>query len=189
MRIYLITHPDTVVDRKKPIKKWKISQYGWKQVKKLAKRSFWREVRCIYVSSEQKAKLAGEFLAKTHKIPLSTVKGIEEIDRSSTEYLREKELRVNINTFYAEPAKSARGWETANHALERTIGAIASIIHTSVKKQYGCIAIVTHGVTANLYVARMKRVIPSVNSGQRKTGSLLIIDTDRNRISSGWRPY
>ncbi len=188
-RIYLITHPDTVIDSKRPINLWRISRQGQKQVKTLSSNNFWRDVECIFASTEPKAKIAAEAWAIIHKIPLRLTKGIEEIDRSSTEYLPKRQLLNNIKSFYCKPRERVRGWESAEHALKRMIAAMTRIERYSSQKGYVCIAVVTHGVVGNLYVAYLRKIIATLETGQRSPGSWLIIDSRKKRIGSHWNPY
>ncbi|HLC39749.1 MAG TPA: histidine phosphatase family protein [archaeon] len=188
MKIYLITHPDTVPTSEKVPPKWKISEDGWKQVRSLAKRKFWSEVEFIYASTEPKAHLAGRYWAKKHRIPMKIVEGIDEI-RKRNQFLRKKQLWENVDYFYANPAKSARGWETARNCLERMLKAFNRIVSTEKKKKRKAIAVVSHGAVANLYVCHLKKIKPSRKVGQKKIGSWIVIDTDRKKVLTKWRAY
>jgi len=186
MLIYLITHPATKVEKTNP-NKWKISREGWKQVKNLAKKRFWNDVEFIFASTERKANNAAEYWSKKYKIPMKIVKGIEEVN--NRKYLPEKELWKNIDLFFAEPSRNARGWETANHCKERMINTMNKIIKKARKKHCKAIAIVSHGVVANLYICNFKKIRANFSTGQKKIGSWIIIDAEKKKVLSSWQTY
>ena len=100
MKIYLITHPDTVVSSKIPPSKWKISRDGWRQVRNLGRKDFWKEVSFIFASREPKANLAAKHWSKKRNIPMKIVDGIEEMN--PRRFLRRSVLIKNDVLFYKE---------------------------------------------------------------------------------------
>ena len=187
MKIYLITHPDTVIDSQRPINRWKISKDGWKQVKNLGKKRFWNNVEFIYASTEPKANLSARYWSKNHNIRMKIVAGIDEVN--DRKFLPKKKLWENADLFYAAPRKSAGGWETAENCLKRMVKSINRIKNESKRKKYQSIAIVSHGAVANIYVCHLKKVRASVKTGQKKIGSWIIIDAGKNKILTKWQAY
>lgn len=187
MKIYLITHPDTVINRRLRQEKWKISRDGWKQVRNLGKKKFWKDVEFIFTSTEPKANLSAKYWSKKHNIPMKIVNGIEEID--NRKFLPKKKLSKNLDLFYAEPSKHAGDWETAEHCLKRMIKAINKTRGESRKKHYKGIAIVSHGAAANLYVCHLKKILPNASTGQKKIGSWIKINSEKQKVLSKWQSY
>lgn len=174
------------IDPNTPVNEWSVSEEGWKQVENLSKEPFWKEVDIIFASTEQKANKAAEFWSRKFKIPFKIVDGIEEIDRSSTGFMKEIELWKIVDEFYAKPAERVRGWESANECLERMEKTINRIIKENPDKN---LAIVSHGAVGNLYASFIKSIKPSRSTGQTTIGSWFVLDLETNKIISDWRGY
>lgn len=189
-RLIYITHPETVIDPQFPIKQWKISENGWKQVRHLVKLPFWEEVDTIYSSSENKALRTAEQI-ESHwgnlkfPIPFGNEE-LEEVDRSATGFLKKDDYEKTMRKFFSHPEKSLNGWETANAATKRTIKVVSQIMEENVDKT---IAIVGHGIVGGLLICSLKNIPPTETMLQKRLGSILQIDWDKKRLLSMWVSY
>ena len=185
MKLYFITHPAVNIDPKTPVSRWDISKEGWKQVERLSKEAFWKEVGAIFASTEPKANMAAEFWSKKFNIPMKVVDGIQEINRSSTGFLPDEEHAEIVNGFYENPTKRIRGWESANECIDRMNNAMNKIIDESKGNN---VAVVSHGAVGNLYVCYIMNIKPSPRTVQKKIGSWAVINVGTKQIS-GWKDY
>lgn len=187
MKIYLITHPDTVVDRDLRPEKWKISRDGWSQVRNLSKKKFWDEISFIFASVEPKANLAARYWSEKHGIPMAIFRGIEEI--RNRQYVPKRKLLKVADAFYSHPEKNSGTWETADHCLKRMKKSFKKILEQSKKRNCSAIAVVSHGAVSNLYVCDMRKIPASAAKGQKKIGSWIVIDAKKRKVVSKWHAY
>lgn len=187
MKIYLITHPDTVIDSGLRPEKWKISRDGWKQVRSLSRKKFWSEINFIFASIEPKANLPAKYWSEKHGIPMAIFRGIEEI--RSRRYVPKRRLLKVADAFYSHPEKNSGTWETADHCLKRMKKSFKKILEESKKKGYNAIAVVSHGTVSNLYVCDMKKIPATERRGQKKIGSWILIDAKKRKVISKWHAY
>ena len=107
-KVYLITHPDVIIDPAVPIPQWPLSPLGKQRMQKLLLQPWVHSVGSIYSSTEQKAVDGAEILA--HDLSLAPTQMLElgEIDRSSTGYLPYSEHMAIVDQFFAHPTKASR---------------------------------------------------------------------------------
>jgi broad specificity phosphatase PhoE len=86
-------------------------------------------VRHIFSSSERKARDAAQLLTDGIGLHVyDVIHGLGENDRSATGYLPQQEFEAMVDTFFAQPQTSVRGWEPAADAQARIVGAVEQAI-------------------------------------------------------------
>jgi broad specificity phosphatase PhoE len=113
--LYLIRHPDTMVDERRPLEEWQLSKEGGRQLEALLKQPFWRQVRHVYSSTEPKAAAVAQKAAETHGVPFSLHDDLRELRR--TGFVAEYERMVE--SVLGTPGREVGGWESLESALGR----------------------------------------------------------------------
>ncbi|KKR48417.1 MAG: hypothetical protein UT86_C0005G0001 [Candidatus Magasanikbacteria bacterium GW2011_GWC2_40_17] len=185
-KLFLITHPDVVIDPKQAIDEWVLSEKGIDRAKALMNESFWNNISVIYSSTESKAKTVAEMAAHKFGIPIFEKKCLVEIDRSSTGFMPFDEFMIVVNDFFKNPDKSCKGWETARAAMNRVSECTEQIMQ---KHPGENIALVGHGAAFALLLSYIKGVEPTFDLCQDGVGFVSEIDWDKREIISMWEKY
>ncbi len=185
-KLFLITHPDVVIDPKQAIDEWVLSEKGIDRAKALTDIQFWNDISVIYSSTEPKAKTVAEMAAHKFAIPIFENKCLVEIDRSSTGFMPFDEFMTVQKDFFNNPDRSCRGWETAHAAIKR----VSECTEQIMKKHAGeNIALVGHGAAFALLLSYIKGVEPTFDLCQDGVGFVSEIDWDKREIISMWEKY
>ncbi len=185
-KLFLITHPDVVIDPKEAIDEWQLSEKGLERAKDLMKKVFWKEIVAIYSSPERKAKAVAEMASEKFGIPLLLKEDLREIDRSSTGFMPYDDFMSAVNEFFRKPDDSCRGWETARAARQRVSDCTESIMG---EHPGGSISLIGHGAAFALLLSHIKNVEPSFDLCQDGVGFIAEIDWERKEIVSPWEKY
>jgi broad specificity phosphatase PhoE len=147
--VYLVTHPDVTIDPCIPVPDWPLSERGRARMLAMAAHPWSKGIRCIFASSERKARDGAQILAQGLGLGgYSVVADLRENDRSATGYLPKQEFEATADAFFSRPQESVRGWEPAVAAQPRIICAVEQIV--SQARTDGDLAIVGHGGTGTL---------------------------------------
>lgn len=185
-KLFLITHPDVVIDPNQSIDEWALSQKGLDRAKDLMTETFWKDISVIYTSTEPKAKTVAEIAARKFNIPIFEKKCLVEIDRSSTGFMPYNEFMETVMSFFKNPDKSCRGWETARAAMKRVSSCVEDMMQKSREKN---VVLVGHGAAFALLLSYIKSVEPSFDLCQDGVGFISEIDWGKREIISSWREY
>lgn len=155
-RAYFLTHPNVVMDPTVPVPQWPLSDRGKSRVRAGLEQPWVRELTAIYTSAERKALDTAGILAAHAGLAWSVVEDLGENDRSATGFLPPPEFERMADAFFANPDESARGWESARHAQQRIVAAVARIAAND--RTSGAIAIVSHGAVGTLLYCHLAGV-------------------------------
>jgi broad specificity phosphatase PhoE len=147
-RAYFVTHPNVVIDPALPVPEWPLSELGKTRVQAGLHQPWIDELSAIYTSAERKALDTAEILAAHLHVTYSVLEELGENDRSATGFLPPPEFERMADAFFANPDRSTGGWETARHAQQRIVAAVAKIVATD--RTSGSLAIVSHGAVGTL---------------------------------------
>lgn len=185
-KLFLITHPDVVIDPKQAIDEWILSEKGIDRAKALMSEPFWKDISAIYSSTEPKARAVAEMAAHKFYIPIFERECLVEIDRSSTGFMPFDEFMTVVNDFFKNPDKSCKGWETARAAMKR----VSECTEQIMKKHTGeNIALVGHGAAFALLLSYIKGVEPTFDLCQDGVGFVSELDWGKREIISVWGKY
>lgn len=185
--IYFITHPEVVVDSAIPVPQWPLSERGRERMQASLRLPWVAGIRAVHSSTEQKAVDGAEILAGHLGLPFQQIEALGENDRSATGYLPGPEFEATADQFFARPAESVRGWETAEHAQRRVVTAVDEILRS--QQPGGDIAIVSHGAAGTLLLCHLAgwaidRAHDQPGAGG---GNYFAFGEDRS-VAHGWRP-
>ena len=152
--VYVITHPEVVIDPNAPVPRWPLSELGRKRMTRLVDASWLQHVTAVYSSDEQKAVDGAKILADHLSLPVIEFDGLEEVDRSSTGYMPEKEHDRNGRMLFLYPEESIDGWERAVDAQKRMVDAVTKLIKGD--QTTGDLVIVTHGAVGSFLNSHLK---------------------------------
>ncbi|HEY0884177.1 MAG TPA: histidine phosphatase family protein [Ramlibacter sp.] len=155
-RACFLTHPNVVVDPALPVPQWPLSDLGRSRVRAGLDQPWVRELTAIYTSAERKALDTAAILAAHVGLTCSVVEDLGENDRSATGFLPPPEFERMADAFFANPDESVRGWESARHAQQRVVAAVAQIVAGD--RTSGSLAIVSHGAVGTLLYCHLSGV-------------------------------
>lgn len=186
--VYLITHPNVVINPEVPVPQWPLSERGQQRMKQLLSQPWIDNIGSIYSSAEQKAMDGARILAEHLAMEFDVINDLGEIDRSSTGYLPRTEHQIAADKLFRFPNQSIRGWETALAAQQRMVKAIHTLIEND--KSTGDIAIVSHGGVAALYLCYLKAcpIDRGYEQPGTKGGNYYCFEAQSKLLVHGWQP-
>lgn len=150
MKLYLIRHAHTQIDRNEDAKAWALSDVGQQQATQLATLPFWNDVAGIVLSSEAKTRLTITPVLATRRIPIHVDTRLDELHRSG--WMGTDAYAAHVRRVFAYPNQAAGEWESAADALTRVRAAIADFCQIYPNQT---VALVGHGLTLSLYRAHL----------------------------------
>lgn len=143
-----LTHPQVLMEPLKDVRAWSLNEVGSNRVASLAARlGSLSGTRRVVSSDETKALETAMPLALALGVALEVRPRMHENDRSATGFLPPQEFEAVADQFFAEPATSVRGWETAEDAQLRIVAEVKACLAGS---QDGDILFVGHGGVGTL---------------------------------------
>ncbi len=127
IHVYL-SHPQVLIDPDVAVPDWGLNEIGRSRTRALAKAPWLGGVRRIVASTETKARETAAILGDALGVGVETAADLHENDRSSTGYLPPAAFEGLADAFFAEPATSIRGWETAVAAQRRIVRAVGDVL-------------------------------------------------------------
>lgn len=185
MALIFITHPEVVVDPETPVPRWRLSENGIARMRAFVASAAVDAVAEVWASTETKAIEAAGVLAARFGLPVQVHPDLGENDRSATGFLPPDIFEAVADAFFANPAESVRGWETANAAQGRVINVVDGILARR-GKQPGDVAIVAHGAVGTLLLCKLLGEPISRTRDQAFQGHYWTLETVERRILHGW---
>jgi broad specificity phosphatase PhoE len=186
--VYFITHPDVLIDPAVPVPEWPLSRRGQQRMSRALALSWVGGVGAIWCSTERKARDAADVLARHLGLPVAELADLGENDRSATGYLPRAEFEAVANEFFAHPARSVRGWETAIDAQRRIVSAVDELLTASAVNR-GDTAIVAHGGVGTLQLCYLRgdTISRAHDQPPNNGGNYFAFDFESRRLLHGWR--
>ncbi|MFK7801077.1 MAG: histidine phosphatase family protein [Anaerolineae bacterium] len=185
--VYVITHPDVVIDPNVPVPNWPLSVKGRQRMENLLDEPWLKTITAVYSSDERKALDGAMILADQLGLTVIQQAGLEEVDRSSTGYLPVEQHDFNAELLFKHPADSVDGWETAEHAQKRMVAAVDQLIQAD--QTAGSLVIVTHGAVGSFLMSHLRKASitiadsPNVSGG----GGIFSFDSETKTVLSDWQ--
>jgi broad specificity phosphatase PhoE len=148
--LILVKHSLPEVLEAIPAREWTLSEEGRNRARKLAEILLPYQPEVIASSMEPKAQETASILAENLRLPVHTVEGLQEHDRSSSLYYSTVEFQKLVQKFFEKPDILVFGSETATQSLVRFQRAVESIL-ISCKSEN--VIIVSHGTVISLFVS------------------------------------
>lgn len=186
-KLVFISHPNVVISKDVPVTQWPLSPPGRARMTAGLSQPWIADLSAVYCSAEQKAMDGAEILAHHLGLNYSAIHELGENDRSSTGYLPPDEFERVADQFFAKPAESVRGWETAQAAQQRIVEAVHALARADTST--GLIAIVSHGAVGTLLHCHLtgqpisRRWDQPPNGG----GNFYMFELNPARALGGWQ--
>jgi broad specificity phosphatase PhoE len=155
-KLILIKHALPILEASKAAKEWKLGDKGKAQASLLAKKMKFYLPFSLFSSDEAKAQATGEIISTESGLNLTTVKGLEEIDRPVLPLLSQQEHRDLNKGIFEEPERAVIGKESANQALDRFSQAIRENVEIILINRN--VVIVSHGTVISLFVEKYNNI-------------------------------
>lgn len=128
MRALYVTHPQVMMDANVPVPLWGLSDQGRQRAARFAQSGVVPRGAMIFSSRERKALELAELLATQAGTAVLSDHLMGENDRSATGFLPPELFEATADRFFAEPDNSVDGWERANDAQRRIVGAVTTAL-------------------------------------------------------------
>lgn len=185
MRALFVTHPEVVVDPASPVTDWRLSDLGRARALAFARSPVVAGVDRLVASTERKAVETATILGEALGLPPATDAALGENDRSATGFLPPEEFERTADEFFARPAESVRGWETAAAAQRRVVAAVRRIAAAHPDES---VVFLAHGAVGSLLLCDLLGVPVSRSLDQPRQGCWYAFDPATWVAESGWRP-
>lgn len=182
-----ISHPQVVIDPAVPVPHWPLNATGQARVAALAASGALAGTQAVFSSTETKALNTAEPLAAALGLSVQAHEEMGENDRSATGFLPGPKFEQTADAFFAAPAVSVRGWETAQSAQQRIVAAITTSLMTCPN---GDVLFVGHGAVGTLLYCHLKNLPISRTHDQGTSGGgcFLQFNLDTPHDITGWQP-
>jgi broad specificity phosphatase PhoE len=129
---------------------WGLSDIGRTRTIAMLAQPWLASVVRVLSSAETKAVETAEILAGKTGVTLEIVEALHENDRSSTGFVPPDRFEEIANAFFQSPNVSVLGWETAQHAQDRVMGALAPLLEFASQSNAGDVVVAAHGAVGTL---------------------------------------
>lgn len=180
-----LTHPQVNIDPATPVPSWGLSIAGQRRVEKLVSAGWLKGTTQIVSSAERKALETAEPIAVALGVQIEIREAMHENDRTATGFLPPREFEGVANEFFAEPTRSARGWERAVDAQARIVRESELVLS---RLQQGHVLFVGHGAVGTLmfcYYADLS--ISRVHDQPPGGGHYFSLVKETRRVLHPWR--
>lgn len=183
-----LTHPQVLIEPMKDVRRWSLNPVGRERVSALAARlGALSGTRRVVSSDETKAIETASPLARALGVTLEIRPRMHENDRSATGFLPPSEFEAVADQFFAEPAKSVRGWETAQGAQRRIVTEVEACL---ADPQEGDVLVVGHGGVGTLLFCALSdiKIDRRFDPGPGGGGCWFAFDAHDRMPRRGWQP-
>ena len=181
-----LSHPQVNIDPDTPIGLWGLSEQGIARVNFLATSLALGGTKSVISSAEAKAVETARPLAQMLSAQFEIHADMHEHDRSSTGYLPRPEFETTADAFFAEPAKSIRGWERAVDAQARICRTVEAALQHAPK---GDVLFTGHGAVGTLlFCALAGKAISRKHDQPDGGGNAFAFDRHTREILHRWTP-
>ncbi|MET0360002.1 MAG: histidine phosphatase family protein [Pararhizobium sp.] len=180
-----ISHPEVAIDPDVPIPRWGLSEKGRERARIAAASGWARRLGRIVSSDETKALETAGLLAEASGSSVDVLEDSGENDRSATGFLPPAEFEAAADRFFADPAVSFRGWETAQDAQSRIVRVVTALLDAHDPSIP--IAIIGHGGVGTLLYCHLSGIpISRAHDQGPGGGNLFAFPLARRRPVCKW---
>ena len=183
-----LTHPQVLMEPLKDVRAWSLNEVGSNRVASLAAQlGSLSGTRRVVSSDETKALETATPLASALGVALEVRPRMHENDRSATGFLPPQEFEAVADQFFAKPAVSVRGWETAEDAQRRIVAEVEACL---TGPQEGDILFVGHGGVGTLLFCALSGIgiDRRFDQGSGGGGCWFAFDSQFRIPQRGWQP-
>ena len=184
-KIYFISHPEVIIDKKVPVPQWDLSETGLQRLQAMLTQPWVESINHVFSSNERKAITTADILAAHLGKNIGRIEDLGEMDRSATGMLEQPEFSQVVEQFFAKPEESIRGWERAVDAQSRILKAVeiaeGGILATD------NIALVSHGGVGSLLLSYLKGTKITRTDDQPSQGHYFVFARNTKQIIHAWK--
>lgn len=156
--LILIKHAMPQIDPQRPAAEWSLSLEGQAAALALAGQLDVWSPAVVVTSEEPKASETGRLLAEARGLPVASVPGLHEHDRTQEPFEPDADrFREQVAHFFAEPDQQVYGAESANDAYARFGAAVDGVMAQYAGQN---VAVVAHGTVISLFASQRAGVEP-----------------------------
>lgn len=182
-----LSHPQVQVDPAVPVPQWSLSPTGRARVQQLTSAPWLRDVGRILSSPETKAAETASILADHLGLAVEVRSGTGEIDRSATGFVPAGRHEALADACFADPERSAGGWERAIDAQARIATALADVLAPPVDEPHD-VLVVGHGGVGTLLYCQLAGLAIDRRHDQPNQGNHWSYDRVLRQVVHPWRP-
>lgn len=183
--VFIISHPEVIVDPAKPVPRWSLSAKGIARMRHFVASDALSDVSAVWSSTEAKAIEAAGLLCARFGVALGVHEGLGENDRSATGFVPPTEFEQLADQFFAQPEVSTRGWERAVDAQTRICAAVDTIL---AQHKAGDLAIICHGAVGTLLMCHYLGEPISRIKDQPFQGHFWAFARETREVLHPWQP-
>ncbi len=144
----------------------------------------------IVSSDERKAVETAQFVAEHLGLEVEVRATSGEVDRSATGFIDRARHDELADRLFADPARSADGWERAVDAQDRVVEALADLLTPTVQSagQTADVMVVGHGGVGTLLYCRLAGLEIDRRHDQSGQGHYWSYDRESATVTNSWRP-
>ncbi|MEL6891856.1 MAG: histidine phosphatase family protein [Actinomycetota bacterium] len=185
--LHYVSHPNVVIDPDVPVPSWGLSDEGRRRARAMLDQPWLASVRRIVSSAEAKAEETADIVGERLGIEAEVRPSTGEIDRSATGYVSHERHEELADRVFAEPERSADGWETAIAAQERVVSALVDLLDDDGARG-GDVLVVGHGGVGTLLLCHLAMVPIDRRHDQPGQGHHWAFDRAAGRLVHAWEP-
>ncbi len=189
-----ISHADVAKDPHVPVPRWGLDDTGRRRVAVLAEQPWLAAVGRFVCSAETKAIETATILAERWQRPIEIRPETGETDRSATGYVPEARHAELAARYFAEPARSADGWERAIDGQHRVVDALADLLvepgpgATEEARAHPDVAVIGHGGVGTLLWCHLAGAAIDQTNDQPGQGHYWTWDRSTGVMLHRWHP-
>ncbi len=185
--IYYVTHPQVVIDPSIAIEHWTITDEAVARVRQMLTQPWVGSVRRIISSHETKAVVTSKMIGQHQSVAVEIRDGLGEIDRTKTGYVPADEYDRLTDEFFAEPLKSAQGWERAVDCQSRIVQGLEDLFTPSTDQADDDTIVVGHGGIGTLWYCALAALPIARKWDQPGQGHYFSVDQVTRKPIHHWR--
>jgi broad specificity phosphatase PhoE len=191
LRALYVTHPQVRINANVPVPLWGLSEEGRTRAEAFVDRLILPPEVMVFSSRERKALELAELLADKAGTLVMSDHLMGENDRSSTGFLPPVLFETMADRFFAEPERSADGWERACDAQQRVVDTVRTA--ASALPPDGFAIFCGHGAVGTLLKCHLggrpiARSEDQSRHGHKGGGNCFAFSLGPERLLSEWTP-
>ncbi len=179
-----VSHPEVAIDPDVPVPAWDLSERGRVRARALATQPWASTLGRVVSSAEPKAIRTAEVLADHVGLDVEVRPRTGEIDRSATGYVSVERHEELADRLFADPTRSANGWERAVDAQARITAAVVDLFADGPDD----VAVVGHGGVGTLLLCHLAGLAIDRRHDQRSAGQFWTFDRGSGAVTHRWQP-
>lgn len=187
--LHYVSHPEVDQDPTVPVPRWSLSARGRERAMSMLSQPWVKGIGHVVSSPETKAMETAQLVADHLGLEIDVRQAIGEVDRSATGFVDRVRHDELADRLFAEPTRSADGWERAIDAQTRVAEALADFwTPTGSSEPVADVMVVGHGGVGTLLYCRLAGLAIDRRHDQPGQGHYWSYDLDSATVVHPWLP-